>query len=88
MDNLKQFPITLKEGKRLARIRLGRLPRPGYSVVIGGVFTGNPPLRQWDYQLSVENYSGFFRLSCWQNPFKTADLSLFQTIEGERDSGS
>lgn len=88
MDNLKQFPITLQEGKRLAKIRLGRLPRPGYSVVIGGVFNGNPPLRNWDYQLLLENYAGKIILSCWQRPFITVDLSQFQTIDGERDSRS
>lgn len=78
------YPITLQEAKRLARVRLGRLPRPGHSVVIGGVFTEN----RCDYQLDLVNRAGTFQLMAWERPFVTVDLSRFKTFEDKRDSRS
>jgi hypothetical protein len=79
------YPITIKEAKRIAKARSGRLPRVGYSVVVGGVFNGRPPTRRWDYQLSLVNYSGKFWLLAWMRPFSAPDLTQFQSIEFERD---
>ena len=86
--NKNQFPIGITQAKKIAILRLGKLPKVGYSVVIGGVFTGNPPSRTWDYQLSLYNYAGKFFLQAWERPFITPDMSKFTTIEYERDNRS
>jgi hypothetical protein len=79
------YPITIKEAKRIAKARIGRLPRAGYSVVVGGVFNGLPPTRRWDYQLSLVNYSGKFWLLEYTRPFSNVKPSDFQSIENETD---
>ena len=84
----EKYPVTLKRAKELARIRLGRLPRHGYSVVIGGVLTGITPFRHWDYMLSLANSAGKFYLYAWIRPFSNPDMDKFQTIEFERDNRS
>lgn len=85
---MKKYPITLKEAKRICKLRIGHLPRAGRSVVVGGVFTRDsvyPQFRTWDYQLSLENYAGKLVLREWFRPFYNADLSTFQSLENERD---
>jgi hypothetical protein len=81
----QDYPTTLKRAKEIAKIRLGRLPRPGHSIVVGGIFTGNPPVRRWKYQLELINHSGKFYLSSWTMPFSNPDMSQFKTIEHEKD---
>jgi len=86
---MSDFPITIKKAKDVAKLRLGRLPKPGYSVTVGGVFfPPTPPYRVWDYQLDLVNHAGRFYLSTWGRPFITPDMSKFATIEHEKDTRS
>lgn len=83
----EKYPITLKRAKEIAKSRLGRLPRVGHSVVVGGVYSidvpAYPKFRTWQYQLSLVNISGKFYLDAWQKPFAYVDMEKFVTLENE-----
>jgi hypothetical protein len=82
------YPITLQQAKKIARIRLGHPLRIGYSIVVGGVYKQNemyPEFREWYYMLELSRDVKGYWLHCWQK-YNGCDMSEFRTIEFEHDT--
>ena len=75
MNYKKEYGITLKKAKEIAKLRNGRLPQPGYECFVWSGLTQVKGLdgitREHEYKIYLQNSAGKLKLYRWinVNPF-------------------